>query len=110
MPVEICKKSYYLPKNLMDSFADWCKPGRDYSPKIAGAIFYYMQLPANIREICEKAAYSQDINEELKKLAARAERHPDEVFSELEAILRHVQSLVQDSQETQAAKRRTKHR
>jgi hypothetical protein len=69
MEVEISKKSYYLPKKLMDSFAQWCKPGRDYSPKIAGAIFFYMQLPADLREACEKAAYSGDIAEAVKSLS-----------------------------------------
>jgi hypothetical protein len=69
MEVEISKKSYYLPKKLMDSFAQWCKPGRDYSPKIAGAIFFYMQLPADLREACEKAAYSDDIKKAVRSLS-----------------------------------------
>jgi len=49
----------------MDFFAKWCKPGRDYSPKVAGAIFYYMTLPAHIRENCEQAAYKDDIKKTL---------------------------------------------
>jgi len=59
------KRGYYLPNALMDYFAEWCKPGRDYSVKIAGAILYFMTLPAGVRERAEKAAYSQDIEEAI---------------------------------------------
>ena len=60
MPVKISKKTYYLPDSLMNYFAEWCKPGRDYSPKMAGAIFFFMQLSPSIREACEKAAYNEN--------------------------------------------------
>lgn len=69
MEVKISKKSYYLPDLLVVFFKKWCKPGRDYSPKVAGAIFYYMQLPPDIREACEKAAYSDSIENAIKKLS-----------------------------------------
>ena len=61
------RRSYDLPVNLVNYFLDW-KPGRDFCPKVAGAIFYYMQLPSDVREECEKAAYSDDIEKAIKEL------------------------------------------
>jgi hypothetical protein len=58
MEAKISKKSYYLPDILVEKFRKWCKPGRDYSPKVAGAMLYYMSLTPDIREACEKAAHS----------------------------------------------------
>ncbi len=59
MEAKISKKSYYLPEILMDIFKEWCRPGRDYSPKIAGAILHYMALDPATREFCEKQAYGK---------------------------------------------------
>lgn len=74
MKAEISKKSYYLPKILIDLFKEWCKPGRDYSPKIAGAILYYMSIEPNIRNDCEKIAYSDADN--IKKAIDKLSRKP----------------------------------
>lgn len=70
MEAKISKKSYYLPDILVNLFKEWCKPGRDYSPKIAGAILYYMSLEPNVRDLCEKAAYGTeaDIKKKIKAL------------------------------------------
>lgn len=62
------KKTYYLPEKLTDYFVQWAKPGRDYSPKVAGAILYYLTLPADLREICEQLAYTGNIKQAIKKL------------------------------------------
>lgn len=63
MEENISKKSYYLPNELMKSFAEWCKPGRDYSPKIAGLILAGMAIddPSLLEQLC-KMAYMEDIN------------------------------------------------
>jgi len=82
MQGEIAKKSYYLPKNLMDLFASWCKPGRDYSPKIAGAILLYMNIKADIREACEKVAYSNDIKTAMAEISKKiTNTEPSEIFN-----------------------------
>jgi len=62
------KKSYYLPGKLMDAFADWCKPGRDYSPKIAGLILAGMAMdnPGLLEQLC-KLAHSDDIKKAKSK-------------------------------------------
>ncbi|MHC4477089.1 MAG: hypothetical protein ACYTEL_15690 [Planctomycetota bacterium] len=44
MTAKCSKRSYYLPVDLIERFADSCKPGRDYSPKIAGLILGGMAL------------------------------------------------------------------
>ena len=74
MEAKISKKSYYLPENLVILFKKWCKPGRDYSPKVAGAIFFYMQLSPNVRRACEKAAHSENIKVAMKALESELER------------------------------------
>lgn len=65
---KIVKRTYYLPKNLMDSFKLW-KPGRDYSKKVSGAIFFYMFLGGNTREFCEKLASSESIDKSLTEFS-----------------------------------------
>ena len=74
MEAKISKKSYYLPENLVILFKKWCKPGRDYSPKIAGAIFFYMQLSPNLRDLCEKAAHSDNIEDAMKAMSSELEK------------------------------------
>jgi hypothetical protein len=61
------KRTYYLPPKLLKVFKEWCSPGRDYSPKIAGAIFLYMLIGGNVRERCEKLAYSEYVEKSLKE-------------------------------------------
>jgi len=65
------KKSYYLPEKLMASFAEWCKPGRDYSPKIAGLVLAGLAIddPALLNQL-SKLAYTKDI----KKAKAKAKK------------------------------------
>ncbi len=52
------KKSYYLPDELMKFFAEWSKPGRDYSTKVAGAVLVYMTLSPDLRKKAEQLAFS----------------------------------------------------
>lgn len=78
MTAKKVRRSYDLPENLAKYFKDW-KPGRDLSPKVAGAIFYYMQLPPDIREACEKAAYSDDIEKAIKELEPAMK--PDRLYA-----------------------------
>lgn len=65
MQENIYKRTYFLPKNLMNWFTEWCNPGRDYSPKIAAAIAVFMKLPPDLREMAEKIAYKEDIEHAL---------------------------------------------
>ena len=74
MEVKISKKGYYLPDDLVDLFKEWSKPGRNYSPKVAGAIFFYMHLSPNLRDICEKAAHSKNIKAAMKAMSAEVEK------------------------------------
>ena len=67
---EPTKKTYYLPKKLSEVFAKWCKPGRDYSPKIAGAMLAWMTLEPAAREKIVGLAYSDN----LKKAAIEAKK------------------------------------
>lgn len=67
---KIAKRTYYLPQKLMDVFKGWCLPGRDYSPKVAGAIFFYMLIGGNVRERCEKLAYSKAVEKSLNEFQA----------------------------------------
>ena len=64
---KIAKRTYYLPQNLMDFFKLW-KAGRDSSKKVAGALFFYMLLNGNTRELCEKLACSDSIETALLEL------------------------------------------
>lgn len=68
MEVEKCKRSYDLPKRLIDYFKYWCRPGQDYNPKVAGAILLYMCLPADFREHCSKMAYLKDPDRAISEL------------------------------------------
>ena len=64
------KKTYYLPKKLTVAFADWCRPGRDYSSKVAGAMLLWMVLEPAVRETLVEWAYSDDV-EKAKENAGR---------------------------------------
>jgi len=74
MTEKTSKRSYYLPQSLVKYFTDWCKPGRDYSPAVAGAILIWMSLPPDIREKARQAAHEPDIEKSIaaikKDLAA----------------------------------------
>ncbi len=58
---ETTKKTYHLPKKLTTAFANWCKPGRDYSSKLAGAMLAWMTLQPTAREKIVGLAYSDNI-------------------------------------------------
>jgi len=77
MTEKISKNSYYLPKNLMVFFRDWCFPSKNYSPKVAGAILFFMSLPASVREAAEKSAFETDIENALKTIK---KLHDDTAF------------------------------
>lgn len=98
------KRTYHLPVALMDVFKDWCNPGRDYSPKIAGAILYYMSLEPNVRDSCEKAAYkdSAAIKKAISQLAAQ-----EKTFSPLaQDLLRFLQQRQQVAEQTPKTKKK----
>jgi hypothetical protein len=97
MEVNISKKSYYLPDILIDLFREWCKPGRDYSPKVAGAILYYMSLNAAIREECEKAAHGdlRQIKKTIAKLVAN-----ENPAQNVPALIRHTEQAAKRSSKT----------
>jgi len=61
------KRSYYLPVPVVDAFKLWCKPGRDLSPKIAGAMLLWMAL-----DTPELKATADRLRQELVKLAYKA--------------------------------------
>ncbi|KKK86246.1 hypothetical protein LCGC14_2765160 [marine sediment metagenome] len=65
--VDTGKKTYLLPKKLAKIFGEWCKPGRDYSPKVAGAILVWMTLEPATREQIIDLAYSDNIEKATKK-------------------------------------------
>ncbi len=70
---ETTKKTYYLPRKLTVVFADWCKPGRDYSSKLAGAMLAWMTLEPAAREKIVALAYSGNIKKsttEARKVLA----------------------------------------
>ncbi len=58
---ETTKKTYHLPKKLTEVFAEWCRPGRDYSSKLAGAMLAWMALEPAAREKIVGLAYSDNI-------------------------------------------------
>jgi hypothetical protein len=75
MEEKTCKKSYYLPETLMQVFADWCKPGRDFSPKVAGLILAGMAIDdSNLLDNLTKLAYGGDLsfNKQKKKVTGKA--------------------------------------
>lgn len=73
---EKSQKSYYLPDKLIDYFRKWCKPNRGYSPKISGAILYYMTLSPEIRDQCEKLAHTEDIQKALNIIQQKLTKIP----------------------------------
>jgi len=67
---KIAKKSYYLPEKLTEAFGEWCKPGRDLSPKIAGAILLWMAIEsADLREKLVELAYKDNIPKARREAA-----------------------------------------
>lgn len=61
------KKSYYLPDELTEVFAEWCKPGRDYSPRMAA--FILAGLVMNDHHLIKKLselAHSGDLKYDKK--------------------------------------------
>lgn len=110
MEAKISKKSYYLPDILVEKFRKWCKPGRDYSPKVAGAMLYYMSLTPDKREACEKAAHSDKttIEKTIKLLSANnAQSNSDKGNGNPDTLSKQILSLVQDSQWKASEKKRT---
>jgi hypothetical protein len=104
MEAKITKKSYYLPDALTEFFKVWCKPGRDFSPKVAGAILYFMSLPPAIREKCEKLAYSEDIQAAIAQIV----RSDQDGLLPLTDLLQQIQLHARVVSETPKAKKRTK--
>lgn len=89
MEEKTSKKSYYLPNKLTEAFAEWCKPGRDYSPKIAGLILAGIALdnPTLLSQLT-KLAHSNDI----KKATTKAKQLISETLLDSE-IQKHIDEL-----------------
>lgn len=64
---ETRKKTYHLPEKLTKVFVEWCKPGRDYSAKIAGAMLVWMSLEPAAREAIVELAYLDNIKKARKE-------------------------------------------
>lgn len=111
-PENTYKRTYHLPKPLMDFFAEWCKPGRDYSTKVSGAILHYMSLEPNTRRSCEESAFQlkdkKDIKAEVENLASSRFRSEKEGLLPLPEILQQIQQHASIVSETRSATKRTK--
>lgn len=72
MTEKTSKKSYYLPVKLMEAFARFCSPGREYSTRIAGLILAGMALDNNqLLDQLSKLAYTDNMakaKKEAKKI------------------------------------------
>jgi len=68
MESEIVKRAYYLPAPLMDFFAEWSKPGRDFSTSVAGSVLIWMTLPADLREKAKQEAYKPNVKQSLAEM------------------------------------------
>lgn len=75
MDIKKVRRSYDLPENLVFYFKNW-KPGRDLSPKVSGAILYYMTLDPDIRDLCEKLAHNEDIEKALDVIQKKSAKIP----------------------------------
>ena len=87
------KRSYYLPDKLMKTFKTWCKPGKDYSTKVAGAIYLYMMFNANAREVCEKLAHADSIEISSKEFRSLLKDEMDKIEGKL--LARDILSAVE---------------
>lgn len=98
------KRTYYLPPKLLKVFKEWCSPGRDYSPKVAGAIFLYMLIGGNVRERCEKLAYSDSIEKSLNEFHSLLGDDIAQIESSLltDDILKEAKAVLAKYEQTQA--------
>jgi len=71
MDAKKVRRSYDLPVNLVNYFKNW-KPGRDLSPKVAGAILHFMTLDSETRDKCEELAYSDNVGKTLESLKSQS--------------------------------------
>lgn len=81
MSTKKVRRSYDLPENLVNYFKNW-KPGRDLSPKVAGAILYYLTLDAATCADCEQLAEDTDVEDAIQTLVSKRRER-----SELKAII-----------------------
>ncbi len=75
---DLKKRSYNLSKALVKYFANWCKPGRDYSPKVAAGMLLYMAMDPKVREAAEKLAYKtkfEDFATSMSKIQSLLSDH-----------------------------------
>jgi hypothetical protein len=68
MDIIVGNRSYRLPVNLVSLFKKWAGKGKNVSPKVAGAMVFYMLLKTDICEAAEIAAYSEDLELAIKSL------------------------------------------
>ena len=92
------KRSYYLPPKLIDAFAEWCSPGRDYSPKISAMILACLAIDDHdLVDQLAKLAHSSSIKSATTKarqlvinamLDAEIQKHLDALGPAKEEFLR----------------------
>jgi len=58
MKQEIIKRSFYFPPELLDLWAEFHKPSKDYSPSAAAAFLLYMACDPATREILRKEVFT----------------------------------------------------
>ena len=81
----VVKRTYHLPEKLMEEFSSWCFPGRDFSTKIAGAVYLYMRFGPKVREFCDKAAHKDAIQPPGSELAESLKEDIDRMNADLAA-------------------------
>ena len=89
MDGNLSKRGYYLPQELLDAWAKFHSPSRDYSPSAAGAFLVWMALEAELREKARRAAYSSNIEKAIAKIKGLLSQSliDAEIRSELDRLI-----------------------
>lgn len=75
MGEKIIKRAYYLPSDLVYYFKNWSKPGRNYSPSIAGAMLVWMALPPDFREFAKKLSAKTNVKQAVEQAALQLQKN-----------------------------------
>jgi len=65
------KRGYYFTPQLLEAWAEFHAPSKDYSPSAAGAFLIWMALEPDIREMARRAALSDNIKRAIVKVKKR---------------------------------------
>ena len=68
MEAKTSKKSYYLPGELTEYFAEWAKPGREYSAHVGGAMLVWMALEPDLRHRAREFSIKPNIRNSVEKM------------------------------------------